>query len=253
MFWPDINTIRNFYLSPLGNIAIENIAERIFAIWPDIKQVQKAKSSEYVAGIGYACPYFSKTINVDDKTADNVLLQNMFCIMPAAQGASFWPKNYMNRTLLAKEYELPFADEQFDKILIIHALEHTNDTRHFMREIWRVLKPNGKIIIIVPNRIGLWAHAEHTPFGSGKTFSTEQLKVLLTDGMFKPTNFDTALHFFPSQFSFVQKLSSTFDKFGRKFFKPCGGIVIAEATKQLYAATPDKVSLKSKKLVAAVD
>ncbi|HZA59674.1 MAG TPA: methyltransferase domain-containing protein [Solirubrobacterales bacterium] len=41
---------------------------------------------------------------------------------------------------------IPFADATFDRIIINHVLEHVLDDRLAMRDLFRVLKPNGRLI-----------------------------------------------------------------------------------------------------------
>lgn len=43
-----------------------------------------------------------------------------------------------------------FPDESFDIIFCCHVLEHIPDDRKAIRELYRVLKPNGRLIIQVP-------------------------------------------------------------------------------------------------------
>ena len=46
--------------------------------------------------------------------------------------------------------DIPYADNYFDVILCNHVLEHITDDRQAMRELFRVLKPNGWSILQVP-------------------------------------------------------------------------------------------------------
>lgn len=46
---------------------------------------------------------------------------------------------------------LPFNDEQFDGILMVDAMHHVSDARRSTAELWRVLKPGGRIVIEEPN------------------------------------------------------------------------------------------------------
>ena len=48
-------------------------------------------------------------------------------------------------------------------------------------EIWRVLSGNGRLLVIAPNRRGIWARFEHTPFGHGRPYTSSQLYRLLRD------------------------------------------------------------------------
>jgi SAM-dependent methyltransferase len=47
--------------------------------------------------------------------------------------------------------KLPFADASFDFVSCNHVLEHVFETEKFLREIRRVLQPNGLAVISVPN------------------------------------------------------------------------------------------------------
>lgn len=46
--------------------------------------------------------------------------------------------------------EIPLPDAQFDAVLCIHVLEHVEDDRKALGEIFRVLKPGGWALITVP-------------------------------------------------------------------------------------------------------
>lgn len=53
------------------------------------------------------------------------------------------------------EAKLPFADSSFDLVLVLDTLEHLYDEEGVMREVYRILKKNGKIIISYPNQFDL--------------------------------------------------------------------------------------------------
>jgi SAM-dependent methyltransferase len=46
--------------------------------------------------------------------------------------------------------ELPFPDDSFDVILCSHVLEHVVEDRKAMRELYRVLRPGGWALVLVP-------------------------------------------------------------------------------------------------------
>ena len=48
-------------------------------------------------------------------------------------------------------------------------------TRDQLREIWRVLAAGGRVILVVPNRAGIWARTEATPFGHGLEMLTVEI------------------------------------------------------------------------------
>lgn len=47
--------------------------------------------------------------------------------------------------------KIPFKDNFFDLVISTEVLEHVNDPDIFLREIYRVLKPNGKLLLTTPN------------------------------------------------------------------------------------------------------
>src|SRR5690606_6542632 len=112
--------------------------------------------------------------------------------MPCEQGAHAWPEDGPACTISARETELPFTEALFDQALLLHALEFAN-ARKLLRELWRVLAPAGQLILIVPNRAGVWTHFESTPFGHGHPYGRRGLDTLLREAMFEPETWRTAL------------------------------------------------------------
>jgi hypothetical protein len=55
------------------------------------------------------------------------------------------------------------------------AVIKSDDSVALLREVWRVLAPNGRLLAVVPNRRGLWARIDTTPFGHGRPFSRGQV------------------------------------------------------------------------------
>jgi len=73
----------------------------------------------------------------------------------------------------------PFSDNQFSNALCVEVLEHVADTETFLREIYRCLQPNGKLILTVP-----WsARRHHLPYDYFR-FTPEVL-----DSLFKNSGF----------------------------------------------------------------
>ncbi len=64
-------------------------------------------------------------------------------MMPDAQGGERWPCDERNLTTLVDETSLPLADCAMDRVLLVHELENSEAARAMLREIWRVLVPDG--------------------------------------------------------------------------------------------------------------
>ncbi len=218
----DIVDLRQFYATGLGGLAQRSIAQSLKAIW-------RPMSQERLVGLGYATPFLDQFKSDTERT---------IALMPARQGGVHWPFGEPCATALVFEEDLPLPDSSVDRFLMVHALEHCESADETLHEAWRVLAPGGKLIIVVPNRRGMWARVERTPFAVGRPYSGGQLVRLLRNNMFTPTAWSDALHFPPYNRRFINASSRALERFGRRFLPAFGGVVIVEATKQLYQGLP---------------
>ena len=218
----DIVDLRQFYATPLGELSYRSIQQAVTAVW-------KPMTNERLVGLGYVTPWLDKFRTDTERT---------IALMPARQGAVNWPPSEPGSAALVFDEELPLPDSSIDRLLMIHALEHSEDADEVLHDIWRVLAPGGKLIVVVPNRRGVWARMEHTPFGAGKPYSGGQLSRLLRENMFTPTAWSDALHFPPTNRRFIQRFGNTFERFGRRFTPVFAGAIAVEATKLVYQGLP---------------
>lgn len=218
----DIVALRAFYSSLIGRFAERSIAMALSGIWKTVPR-------ERLVGLGYALPWLERF------GAD---AERSFAFMPAAQGAVAWPLGAPCATALVFEEELPLPDSSVDRVLMVHALEHAENPQETLLETWRVLAPGGKLIIAVPNRRGLWARFEHTPFGTGRPFSRAQLAEALREANFTATAWSDALHFPPSDRRFVLRMHRPLEQMGRRLWPIFAGVLVVEAEKRLYQGLP---------------
>ncbi|MCS7223569.1 MAG: class I SAM-dependent methyltransferase [Armatimonadetes bacterium] len=59
--------------------------------------------------------------------------------------------------VLGDGHHLPFQDRSFDLVTLLDVLEHMDDDRRGLKEVWRVLKPQGILILTVPAFMSLWS------------------------------------------------------------------------------------------------
>ena len=71
-----------------------------------------------------------------------------------------------------ENFPYPLKDNYADLIYARHFLEHTNNPIKILNELWRIGKPNGKIIITVPHYSGVsaWIDITHKRCFSYNTF-----------------------------------------------------------------------------------
>jgi SAM-dependent methyltransferase len=121
--------------------------------------------------------------------------------------------------------------------LLVHLVEHSDSQRRLMRECWRVLTPNGRIVVLTPNRSSLWSWSENTPFGFGHPYTVSQLQNLMRENMFLPVQHSRALFLPPTNNRFLLRSAQGIENVGSRLFKAFAGVSIVEAGKQLYAST----------------
>jgi SAM-dependent methyltransferase len=225
----DVVNFCEFYSTPLGQAAGHQIQACIHDMWPDL-------SNQTILGLGYALPYLDFYLKPSEC---------VFSLMPAQRGVVLWPDVGPSRIALMEEGSLPLPDQSIDRILMIHNLEHTEQPRQLLREAWRVLSGQGRLLIIVPNRRSIWAHKDSTPFGHGQPYTMTQLTTLLKNNLFTPVSTKRALYMFPSQSRLMMACAPFLDKVGKQVLQKFSGIVCVEAMKQVYAGTPVHVRKKA--------
>jgi SAM-dependent methyltransferase len=225
MFWPDVIELKSFYASALGQIACRAIRRRIHQIWPEAK-------GETLLGVGYATPYLLPYLDKSDLVV---------ACMPAGQGVVHWPLGQKNLSIIMDEAALPFPTGTVNRLLLVHALEHTEQTRRLLAEAHRVLTPSGRLLVVVPNRRGIWARSPASPFAHGQPFSIGQLKRLLGECQFTVLQTQQALYMPPVKRNFILRSARIFEILGMAFFTAFGGVILTEAEKQIYAPTKGKL------------
>ena len=219
--WTDVVDLRDFYDTSLGQMARRMIRRQLRQLWPDL-------AGQRVLGLGFATPYLRPLL----AEAERVI-----AIMPASQGVLPWPPEGPCLTALADETELPLPDRSIDRIILVHALEAAEQVRAMMREIWRVMADGGRLIVVVPNRRGVWARMERTPFGNGRPYTPAQLNRLLRDNLFTPVAETSALLLPPTGSRMLLRSAPAVEELGRRWLDAFAGVIIVEAAKQIYSGS----------------
>ncbi|MCG8561929.1 MAG: class I SAM-dependent methyltransferase [Hyphomicrobiales bacterium] len=220
----DVIDLREFYARPLGAVVRRLIALRVRSRWRNL-------SGMSVFGLGYATPYL---------TAFRGEALRLGALAPAAQGVMTWPDDGPMQTALVDETGLPLPDSSVDRMLVVHSLETCEASRAMLRDLWRVMAPGGRLLVIVPNRRSIWSRLDTTPFGYGRPYSRGQLARLLRDALFTPVDWIHALHMPPFSWPVLLRWSTAWERLGAVLWPAFSGVIIVEATKQVYAAAPDR-------------
>jgi len=214
----DVNDLTGFYASPLGEVTRRLIGRVVRARWEHCAGLS-------MLGLGFGGPYL-------DRFRDEA--QRTLAFMPAEQGVVNWPAGARSASALIETDMLPLPDASIDRVLVVHALESAEHPAALLEEIWRILNPGGRAILIVPSRRGVWARVDGTPFGYGRPYSKGQLRELMRESLFSPLYWGEALYAPPFQRRFFLNSAPAIERFGAFAGLPFAGVHIVEATKQLY-------------------
>lgn len=136
---------------------------------------------------------------------------------------------------LAPEHRLPFAEGVFDRVFLLHALEEADSPKQVLREAWRVLAPEGRIVVAVTNRRSLWSLVDSKPFGHGRPWTRRQMVRFLNDSLFQVTASTSAVHLPPLDWRIITGAANSWERVGEFALPAMGGVVLVEAVKRLYS------------------
>jgi SAM-dependent methyltransferase len=215
----DVVDLRDFYETRLGQVARRMIRRRIRLIWPDLRGMR-------LLGLGYATPYLRLFRDEAERS---------IAVMPSSQGVLSWPREGPNAVALADEGELPLQDYSIDRVLLAHGLEYSQQVRPLLKEIWRVMAGGGRLMVVTPNRRGIWARIDRTPFGQGHPYTPSQLSRVLREADFTPERVSTALFVPPNGSRMMLRSAAAIEQIGERWFTTFAGVSVVEASKQIYA------------------
>jgi SAM-dependent methyltransferase len=169
--------LSRFYATPLGAVALETLTGKVKDGWGELSGLRLA-SFGFGRAVLDAFPAAERSVS----------------LMPAAAG----PMGDAGEVVV-EEASWPLRDASVDRLLVLHGLEECPDPRKLLREAWRVLTDDGRMIVIAANRHGFWTLFENSPFAAGRAWSQRRLFALLGDGLFAPTAKASALYFPPAR------------------------------------------------------
>ena len=213
----DVLELRTFYYrTQLGRAARQSIRDQVDALWPEADGLT-------VAGFGFAVPLLRPYM---DKA------RRVIALMPGQQGVMPWPPGKPNVSVLCEETLWPVEAERIDRLILLHGLETSEHTEAVLNECARVLAPGGKALFIVPNRGGLWARRDGTPFGFGRPYTLGQLEAQLKRHDLLPKRHVGALYLPPADKPFWLKTARLWERLGRRISGTfTGGVLIVEVEK----------------------
>ncbi|MBZ4023845.1 hypothetical protein CKO11_15440 [Rhodobacter sp. TJ_12] len=221
----DVLDLREFYYrTQLGRAAQKSVRDKVVELWP---ASPSGMAGQTVAGFGFAVPLLRPYLPC---------ARRVIGLMPAPQGVMPWPAGEPNVSVLCDETRWPLETGMVDRLVVLHGLEVSDHPDALLEECWRVLGPGGRALFIVPNRAGLWAPQETTPFGFGRPYTPGQLDAQARRAGFVPERQTAALYIPPSQRRFWLRSSEMWEGVGRRAAGVlAAGVLILEVSKQVHA------------------
>lgn len=232
---PSAYDLKEYYATPQGQGVMDLLLRRFGLWWPE-----SVLRGETLIGAGYALPYLDACRGP----------RGVFALLPGQMGAMDWPAGKPQKCVLAERGVWPLPHASVDYILMIHELEYAEDPAHVLEAAWQALKPEGRLMLVVANRTGLWARAEKTPFGHGRPFTQTQLHDLLRDQNFSLERMTGALLAPPfRRRTMIEKVAPVLESLA-PMCAPLCGVIVAEASKRLYSPIRGKAQKVSKPVLA---
>lgn len=214
---------RFYYRSALGRAAQRVIRDRLREMWTDT-------SGQTIAGFGFAGPLLRPYLDE---------ARRVIALMPGPQGVMAWPPGGKNVAVLCEETLWPVPQGSLDRLVMLHGLETSEHPSALLEEAWQALAPQGRAVFVVPNRSGVWARTDRTPFGFGRPYSLSQLEVQLKKHRFAIETSCSILYQPPDPKRFWRRTASFWESLGAKVpMIAAGGLIMVEASKQVAAPTP---------------
>lgn len=228
-------TLEAFYASRLGRCAARLMSERMISLWGDCE-------GQRVLGVGYPSPLLPLW---------HAEASSCIGAVPEEIGEVRLNSERGQTLCVAPEQRLPFPEGLFDRVFLLHALEEADSPRQLLREAWRVLAPEGRIVVAVTNRRSLWSLVDGKPFGHGRPWTRSQMVRFLNDSLFQVTASTTAVHLPPLDWRLITAASRSWERAGEVVLPGLGGVVLVEAVKRLYSQPSGSAAAPVTKAVKA--
>jgi SAM-dependent methyltransferase len=229
----DATHLAAFYETPIGQAARRAILRRVKLIWPEVR-------GQRLLGFGFAVPYLRTWLGEAERVV---------ALMPAQQGVIVWPPG-KNLSALGDEAAFPFPDAFFDRLFVVHGLEGAEAARPVLRQLWRVLAPEGRMLLVAPNRASPWAQLVHSPFAVGRPYHRLELSNLLKSALFEPLVWDRALHAPPLTSRKLIGTGTAWESLGRSIWPALAGVHLVEASKSLVAPLSEPARVRGERVLS---
>lgn len=182
--WPD--RYDDWFRTPIGRLVKKYETDLLL-------EMLLPQNNENILDVGCGTGVFTK-----DVLANGALVTGLDLSLPMLKQASHKLQGNSFDGLVGDMMSLPFADESFDKVFSMTAIEFVADAKHAISELNRVTKKNGTIVLTTLNSLSPWAERRTEAGKSGhKLFqnmvfrSPDEMKRIVSHDV----TVKTAIHF----------------------------------------------------------
>jgi len=234
----DVIALRDFYYTTsLGRAAQKALRDQCLTCWPDM-------SGKDVAGFGFAVPLLRTWLPK---------ARRVIALMPAQQGVMHWPAEAANHSVLTEETSWPLATDSIDRLVMLHGLETCDRPAALLEEAARVLRMGGEALFILPNRSGMWARLDGTPFALGRPYSSGQIATLLRDHGFQMLDNRSALFFPPRNTRRWLRWAMWLERIGQRMARLRGGGVLVVRARRAESSPGNGLAIKNRRPLRILD
>lgn len=234
----DVIALRDFYYTTsLGRAAQKALRDHCQTCWPDM-------TGKDVAGFGFAVPLLRPWL---------AQARRVIALMPAPQGVMHWPAEAANHSVLTEETNWPLATDSIDRLVMLHGLETSDRPAALLEEAARVLRIGGEALLILPNRSGLWARMDGTPFALGRPYSNGQITTLLRDHGFQICDTGGALFFPPRDNRRWLRWAMRLEQLGQRMVRLRAGGVLVVRARRAEDTPSDGLAIKRRRPLRILD
>ena len=150
--------------------------------------------------------------------------------------------------------ELPLLSESVDVFVLVHVLEFIDHPVKLIQEIFRVLKPEGKLFIFGFNPWSLWGLEKLFSFKrkapwNGKFWALEQVEGWLINFKYSISFSKTFCYGLSRKNKPNRRIHLINELIGQVFFPKAGGIYLLSAKKEIYAPLYRRISWKKELVI----
>lgn len=136
------NEIADSWSSKINNPETNKRLNVVFRKLLNKREIQNKKFLEIGCGLGY---FSNKAVKMGAKVTGIDIGPKLVSI-----NKKLTPKG---KFIVSSASKLPFKDGMFDVVLSTEVIEHVDNQKDAIKEMFRVLKKNGVLVITTPNRV----------------------------------------------------------------------------------------------------